>query len=347
MRGPGTRVAGWTLAAACAASGCAREYGNPFAGSHMTVAPSAAADIVFTSNMHAARSGAGREVFAVEDSGASPTRLTFCTEEGDPCSSLEASFGADRRRAAVRRVVGDTNGDGRLNPADGEALFLVDFARSVEGELLPRGSRVSSVDWSAAGEVIVFSGTGNGAVEDLFRMDPNGQNNRNLTDTPAVRERHPRVDPTASVAIFERIDASAKAEIWVFFTTQAQSRITSGGPAGPALAGTPYVVGSDADPDYSPDGRSIVFRRLVALGEGGRGQWDLMTVSADGTGLATIVSGPAYREAPDWSPSGIVFTETGADGRSEVVIVGPDGTNRRSVLTIGAGLELGATRWLP
>ena len=327
--------------------GCARIYDNPFAASHITDPPPAAAAIVFTSNVQNPRPGSGREVFAVEESGANPTRLTFCADTGAACSSLEASFGTDRRRAVVRRVRADTDGDGRLTAADGESLFLVDFERSVEGELLPGGARVSAVDWSGLSSVIVYSGAGAGGQEDIYRMDPNGENNRNITATTDIRERHPRVDPTGSIAVFERIDATGKGEIWVFLTTASQTRLTSGGTAGEALAATPYVVGSDADPDYSPDGRSVVFRRLRGLGDGRLGHWDLMTVRADGTALTTIVSGPAYRDAPEWGPRGIVFTETGSDGRTEIVIVDPDGSNRRTVLTVGAGVELGATRWLP
>lgn len=347
MRVARTCVFPLAVVAATLVLGCGRTYDNPFAGSNPTAAPSAAASIVFTSNTHNARPGVGREVFAVEESGANPTRLTFCGEAGAVCSSLEASFDSDRRRAVVRRVLADTDSDGRLTGADGEGLFLVDFERSVEGALLPAGARVSSVDWSAISDVIVYSGAGTGGQEDLYRMDPNGQNNLNISDTAGIRERHPRVDPTGSIAVFERIDATGKGEVWVFFTTQAQSRITSGGEAGPALPLTPYVVGSDADPDYSPDGRSIVFRRLRALGDGRLGHWDLMTVRADGTGLTTIVSGPAYRDAPDWGPRGIVFSETGSDGRTEIVIVDPDGSNRRPLLTVGSGVDLGAARWLP
>jgi len=292
MQGARTRVFPSAVVAATFVLGCGRTYDNPFAGSNPTDPPPAAASIVFTSNAHNARPATGREVFAVEESGANATRLTFCGEAGAVCSSLEASFGPDRKRAVVRRILADTNSDGRLTGADGEGVFLVDFERSVEAALLPGGARVSSVDWSGPSDVIVYSGAGSGGLEDIYRMDPNGQNNLNITATAAIRERHPRVDPTGSIAVYERIDATGKGEVWVFFTTQAQARLTSGGAAGPALPLTPYVVGSDADPDYSPDGRSIVFRRLRALGDGRLGHWDLMTVASDGTGLTTIVSGP-------------------------------------------------------
>ena len=72
-----------------------------------------------------------------------------------------------------------------------------------------------------------------------------------------------------------------------------------------------------------------------------------MTVAGEGTGLRAIVSGAAYRESPEWGPGGIVFTEFGADGRGALVLVDPEGGNRRTLLTVGAGFELGGTRWLP
>jgi hypothetical protein len=347
MRSARTRVFPPAVVALACLLGCARTYDNPFAGSRPTVPPSASAAIVFTSNAHNPVPTGSREVYAVEQSGANPTRLTFCAEAGPVCSSLEASFEDDRRRAIVRRVLGDSDSDGRLTSADGEAVFLVDFERAVQGELLPAAARVSSVDWSSISDVVVYSGVGPGGQEDIYRMDPNGQNNANITNSLTLRERHPRVDPTGSIAVYERIDAALKGEIWVFFTLQQQLRLTTGGAAGASLPSSPYIVGSDADPDYSPDGRSVVFRRLRALGDGRLGHWDLMRIATDGTGLTTLVTGAAWRDAPDWGPNGIVFAEKGSTGSTEIVIVDPDGGNRRAVLSVGPTVDLGSTRWLP
>ena len=63
--------------------------------------------------------------------------------------------------------------------------------------------------------------------------------------------------------------------MWVFNSGSDQFPVTTGGPGSDTLAGTPYVVGSDTDPDYSPDGRMLVFRRLTATGNGGLGTWDI------------------------------------------------------------------------
>jgi len=327
---------------------CSTNPGNPFANSNQTVAPRADADIVFTTNSYTDRAGSPRELFAVEGGGGGLSRLTFCNTDPRRCDMVEAAPAPDRQRMAVLRVVDDTNNDGRLTAADGQSLLVVDLSRGVEGLLFPQSTRVSAIDWSRGGEVLLYSAEGEGGVEDFFRVDPNGQNNRNLTGTAAVRERRPRIDPTGTVAVYERIEADGKGQIFVFNTTLSQVRVTSGGPGTEALPDTPYVVGSDADPDYSPDGRSIVFRRLTATGNGGLGTWDVLTVRPDGSGLAVVASGPAFRGAPDWGPQGIVFSEVDvAAGTSQLVVVQPDGTGRRAILSVPATLEVSNPRWLP
>ena len=333
---------------AAALGACSSTPGNPFANSNQTLPPPAAASIVFASNSYLPVAGAPRELFAMETSGAGLTRLTFCNIEPRRCDTSEAAPAPDRQRMAVLRVSEDADGNGRLTAADGQALLAVDLGRAVEGLIVPQASNASGIDWSRGGEVLVYSATGDGAVEDLFRVDPNGANSRNLTATPNARERRPRIDPTGSVAVYERIEADGKGAIFIFNSTLSQTRVTSGGPAGAPLAGTPYVVGADADPDYSPDGRTLVFRRLTDTGNGGLGSWDILTVRPDGTGLAVVASGAAYRGAPDWGPQGILFTEVSQSaGTTQLVLVQPDGTGRRSILTVPATLEISNPRWLP
>jgi Tol biopolymer transport system component len=124
--------------------------------------------------------------------------------------------------------------------------------------------------------------------------------------------------------------------------------VTTGGDSGAPLPGTPYVVGSDADPDYSADGRSVVFRRCTGTGNGGVGTWDIMTVRLDGTGLTTLVTGPAYRGAPDWGAKGIAFPETDvAAGATRLVVIQADGSGRQASVTLGSSFDISYPRWLP
>ncbi|PYQ07023.1 MAG: hypothetical protein DMF83_10735 [Acidobacteria bacterium] len=334
------------IVAAALLGACNTTYDNPFANSNPTVAPRADATIVYASNGYAARPGSPDEIFAVGDGGAGVTRLTFCNNDTRRCSSIEAAPAPDRFRVALRRVDTDSNKDGQLTATDGEALLVVDLARSVEGGLLQSNAKVSGIDWSPTGDVLVYSAAGEGGIEDLYRADPNGQNTRNLTSTNTVRERRPRIDPSGSAALFERIDVDGKGQIWLFSSTGAQVRVTTGGDGSAALAGTPYVVGSDADPDYSPDGRSVVFRRLTGSGNGALGTWDIMTARLDGTGLTTLVTGAAFRGAPDWGPKGIVFPEVDSTS-ARLVLVQGDGSGRQVLVTLGSSFDISYPRWLP
>jgi Tol biopolymer transport system component len=325
------------------AAACAGEYDNPFANSGTTVAPPADAEIAFLS---VPSGGAARDLFAVDESGSPVTRLTACNREGRPCDVLETAFSPERARLMLRRRTQDTNGDGRLSAADGESLVFTDLSRGTEQILVEGTQRVSGVDWGPAGSRVVYSALGEGGREDMFVMDPNGQNADRLTATADVDERRPRIDPSGSVAIYERIEGAGKGRIFLYAGPTAQQAVTQGGEGTERLTGTPYTAGGDADPDYAPDGRTVVFRRLVSTGNGGLGNWDVMSVKPDGTDLRVLAGGAGFRGAPDWGPLGIVFSETDASGQSRIVVVGNDGA-RRVPLTTASGSGLQFPRWLP
>lgn len=337
-----------SCAVAVLLTGCNREYPNPFASLNKIVAPGPQAALLMTSGVYSASPGAPRELYAANVDGSGLSRLTFCNAETPTCDTLEAIPSPERNRVIVRRVT-DSNRDGRLDPVtDFEALVFIDLARAAELVIVPATRRVSGADWTLP-DLVVYSGLGEGDVEDLFAVMPNGSGDRVLTATPDLRERRPRVDPsTGQVAVYERIDSGGKGQIYIFQNQNFQARVTTGGPGTEALAGTPYVVGGDADPDFSPDGLSIVFRRLTGTGNGGLGTWDILRVSRDGTGLTALATGPLFRSAPDWSRQGIAFVETDVTaGTAQLVSIQPDGSGRIVLLSQGASFRLGSPHWLP
>jgi dipeptidyl aminopeptidase/acylaminoacyl peptidase len=337
------RPAALVVLLAAVLPGCNRDYDNPFAHTETGVPPPAGTDLVFTSNTYTTRAGSPRDIFAAEDVGAGVTRLTFCNTDERRCDNSEAAPSPERQRMLIRRVANDTNNDGRLTPEDGESLVFADLARGVEAELIPATQRVNGVDWSPLGDFIIYSANGEGGQPDLWIMDPNGQNNRNRTTTPTVAERRPKLNASANSAVYERVEAGGKSQIYIF----SAFKVSDGGPGSEPLPGTPYIVGSDADPDFSPDGRLVVFRRLTALGNGGLGTWDILTARTDGTELTVVASGPAYRGAPDWGSQGIVFNEIDvAASASRLVLIDPAGTNRRVPVTMGGNVLLSYPRWL-
>jgi hypothetical protein len=337
-------TAALVVALAASLPGCSAEYGNPFANDNPTVAPSATADLVYVTNAWNVRPGAGREAFAVEDTGTGATRLTFCNTDVRRCDTLEAALGPDRRRLAVRRVT-DRDNNGRLTAEDGESLFMVDLARGVEGSLVEGAARVSGLDWYPNEEILFYSAGGMG-IEDLYQVNTNGQANQNLTATATLRERRPRFNFNATGIAFERIEGATSGAVWAAGGTGLRA-VTTPPAAGAALPSSPYVIGSDADPAFSPDGRRIVFRRLVALGNSDRGAWDVYTIGADGTGLAPLATGGgAFRGAADWGEGGIVFAEQAGSGPWRLVVVDPASAGRREIVSVGSTFELGFPRWM-
>jgi hypothetical protein len=318
--------------------GCNNEYPNPFPIAAGMKAPPRGAALVYTSGAWSSRAGAPREVFSIGADGTNPTRLTFCNDGPEGCDTAEASLAPEGKRAIQARAKASV---------PGFALITSNLERGVEGELLPAAREVNSVDWAAAvaTPVIVYSALGEGNLEDLWRADPDGANTANLTSTPNVRELHGRVDPGTSIATFERIEGSGKAEVFVFLASNQQVRITPAGPGGAPLPGTPYLLGSDADPAFSADSGSVVFRRLTSVNANG-GTWDVLTARANGTETRPLAAGPQFRGAPDWGPLGIVFPEVDvAAGTAQLILIRPSG-ERVVLLTQGAGFVLSNPRWL-
>jgi hypothetical protein len=349
------RVALLVTFAALSATRCSPDYPNPFedGGQSRSVPPPAGSALIFASDAWATTPGRGREIMAIAADGSGLTRLTFCDDGQRPCDSSEAAFATDGIRAAMLRSF-DTNADGVADSNDDTSLVFVDLVQQAEAELVPAASQVSGVDWSRQADLLVYSSQGTGG-EDLFRTDvrrptdDNQQNTQNLTcgapscDT-SLSERRGRIDETGSVAAYERTAGARPSEIWIFQTATVQFQVTTAPAEGALLAGTPYRVGGDADPDFSPDNRNVVFRHLVS--SAGRGVWEIRRVASDtSTAVTTLVSGEAWRGAPDWDDAGIVFPEADASG-TRLVVIQPDGTGRRVLASFPAGVRVDNPRWL-
>src|SRR6185295_11077817 len=203
------------------------------------------------------------------------------------CDTEAASLAPEGKRVAMTRAKAGVTGI---------ALVYGDLARGVEADLAPAAASVDGIDWAATGDLLAYSAAGaSGGLEDLFKSDTNGANSADLTQTPTVRERKPRIDLGTSIVAYERIEAGGKAEVFIFVTGTQQARVSPVGPGGALLTGTPYLVGSDVDPSFSPDAGSVVFRRLTGIDSSGLGTWDIVTAKNDGTGFVTLATGSLYR----------------------------------------------------
>lgn len=318
---------------------CGDNQNTPFAGAQ-TRPPSADAVLLFVSGSWSPDPGAPRELFALNADGSKLERLTSCAEAAQPCDLLQAAMAPDRNRVAAIRTIPNAS-------ADDTGLYYMDLSRAVEKLLFER-RRVGSVDWSPNGTFLVYSSTAQGltASEDLYYCLPNGTSDQALTSTTALRERSPRIDPGATTAVYEQIDEAGAGRVALY---GGPLMLTTGPATGPALPDTPYLVGGDADPAFSPDAKRVVFRRLTGTGNGGLGTWDLKSVGSDGKDERPLAAGGSvFRGAPDWGKTGIVFVETDAAlGKSRLVVVQPDGSGRKVLLEQSAGYRMGAPRWIP
>lgn len=335
----------WILTlVALSSAACGSNQNNPFTS--LTRPPSADSVLEFVSSSWASEPGQPRELLATSADGSKVEQLTSCAAGDQPCDFLRVAPSPDGTRViAVRTTPGATPG--------ASALYFMDLTRSVEKLVFPR-KHASAVDWSADASFLVYASSGEGlsSIEDLYFCGPDGTNDQVLTTTDAsgatvpVAGRSPRIDPYLRTAVFEQTDSTGVSRILLYGAPSIT--ITSGPTGGASLPGTPYVVGADADPAFSPDASRVVFRRLTGTGNGGLGTWDVINIASDGSDPQTIATGALYRGAPDWGKSGIVFVETdAAAGKSQLVVVQPDGSGRRVLREENAAFLMGAPRWIP
>jgi DNA-binding winged helix-turn-helix (wHTH) protein len=83
-------------------------------------------------------------------------------------------------------------------------------------------------------------------------------------------------------------------------------------------------LGSDDFPDWSPDGKRIVFMSAR------EGKPDIYVMNADGTGLINLTANPASDACPSWSPDGrqIVFESDRPPGQG-IYVMDADGRRGR------------------
>jgi TolB protein len=91
---------------------------------------------------------------------------------------------------------------------------------------------------------------------------------------------------------------------------------------------------SEANPEASPDGRSIAFMSQRD------GNWEVYLASLDGTGLRRLTRQEGNDGLPTWSPDGryLAFVSD-REGAWAVWIMRPDGSGQRRLCPIGGPLE--------
>lgn len=254
-----------------------------------------------------------KELFVMDDDG---NNIIQITHDGDMYNHFAVS--PNRKMIAATRWQSDTNGNGTIDEFDKKTLWLLDLENGKDWPLLPDwDTGYGGVDWSPDGHFIYFS-SWHDKFSDIYRISYDGKDLQNITkdiklDLPFAADKAsaPKWVSDTGVShdgewicfLFTRIGVN-KGVIAVCRTDGTDARIITDG--GELKAGKygPFSAG-DFDPEFSPDGKYVVFERATGAATNfmGVASGDVMTVKVDGTELKNL--SPAANMStlgiPDWS----------------------------------------------
>ena len=188
-------------------------------------------------------------------------------------------------------------------------IYVKDLATGQLAQLTNDDAGVSDrrPAWSPDGAKIVFDDT-----EDLWVMDADGSNRRQLTDTAGVAEWQAAWSPEGTRIAFQRED-----DIWVIDTDGSDPK---------NLTRTPDL--EDTYPSWSSNGRRIAWARESSPGASGADVWKMRAEGShkDRLTFDGLSGGPA------WSPDGgkIAFVRD-AQGDTDVWKMNTDGSQKTNV----------------
>jgi Tol biopolymer transport system component len=229
----------------------------------------------------------------------------------------------------------DTDGDGLISTNDDIDIYIIDLAEK-EIESLTSGLNLTSInnpDYSLSNKKIIFSAQRKGVFHNyLFTLDLN----KTLIQITYDEEFHDfdcSWSEDGSKIIFSRLPDqeypwTIPSQVWLMNADGSNKiKITDGGPnSDNEEPHGPYPIGIDADPDFSPDNKQIVFSRLkTGLQNEPFGVYELVICDIE-TGEEHVLDSSFANMIPEWKSNGIVFirqvgsTESIMDRKQSVYI---------------------------
>jgi TolB protein len=159
---------------------------------------------------------------------------------------------------------------------------------------------------------IAFVSTRSGNIKEVWTMDYDGSNQRQVTSMSAIT-MNPQWSPDGERLVYTSF-VRGTSDIYISHRRGGgRVRLVTG-------------VNLNTSPKFSPDGRQIAFVGAVD------GNPDIYVMRDDGTNIRRLTTQASVESTPAWSPTGrqIAFT-SGRSGSPQIYIMDAEGTNVRRI----------------
>ncbi len=258
------------------------------------------------------------DIYTVSPNGRHLVNLT----PDSPKSDDYASWSADGRRIAFW----STRTDPDDNPTGDQEIFVMNANGSGLRQVTKNKVDDGGPAWSPNGDRLVFHRfLDDDSPADLWTVRVNGTGERNLTRSPRISERYGVWSPDGREIVIVRRNLEGTNDTNDIYTIR---------PDGSHLTALINTRDDEASPDWSPDGKRIVFHAAPFQADPTQpfGNADIYVMPRDGgsppTQLTTSGGGDGSSSYnPAWSPDGrkIVFN------KSELFTIRADGSRQKRV----------------
>lgn len=174
---------------------------------------------------------------------------------------------------------------------------------------------LSIKSWGASYISFSSNRTGN---HDIYVIDINGENLRNLTNHPS-EDLRPTWAPDGRAFAFMS-DREGNYEIYIMKLNETEPQRLTNNPE------------TDTDPAWSPDGKWIVFSSRLPR-EGG---YDIYKIDVNGKNLQPITDDRESDRSATWSPDGEQIAFSSRRNGGGIHLMNADGTRIRRIINTGA-----------